>query len=82
MKTTIQEKDGCMVAILEGSLNTAEAPETEKAMAPLFDVEGKDIILKKKVSMCTFRVSTTMSAPSLPSPASAISSSSNKRRLN
>lgn len=45
MKTTIQEKDGCMVAILEGSLNTAEAPETEKAMAPLFDVEGKDIIL-------------------------------------
>ena len=45
MKTTIQEKDGCMVAILEGSLNTAEAPETEKVMAPLFDVEGKDIIL-------------------------------------
>lgn len=45
MKTTIQEKDGSMVAILEGSLNTAEAPETEKTMAPLFDVEGKDIIL-------------------------------------
>lgn len=45
MKTTIQEKDGSMVAILEGSLNTAEAPETEKAMAPLFGAEGKDIIL-------------------------------------
>ena len=34
-----------MVAILEGSLDTAAAPETEKAMSPLNDVEGKDIII-------------------------------------
>lgn len=45
MKTTIQEQDGKMVAILAGSLDTAAAPETEKAMSPLNDVEGKDIII-------------------------------------
>ena len=45
MKTTIQEQDCNMVAILEGSLDTAAAPETEKAMSPLNDVEGKDIII-------------------------------------
>ena len=45
MKTTIQEIDGKMVAILEGSLDTAAAPETEKTMSQLYDVEGKDIII-------------------------------------
>ena len=45
MKTTIQEQDGNMVAILEGNLNTAVAAATEKAMSPLNDVEGKDIII-------------------------------------
>ena len=45
MKTTIQEQDGNVVAILEGNLNTAVAAETEKAMDPLNDVEGKDIII-------------------------------------
>ena len=45
MKTTIQEQDGNMVAILEGNLDTAAAAETEKAMSPLNDVEGKDIII-------------------------------------
>lgn len=45
MKTTIQEQDGNMVAILEGSLDTSVAAETEKAMSPLNDVGGKDIII-------------------------------------
>lgn len=45
MKTTIQEQDGNLVAILEGSLDTAAAAETEKAMSPLNDVEDKDIII-------------------------------------
>jgi anti-anti-sigma factor len=45
MKTTIQEQDGNVVAILEGSLDTAAAAETEKAMDTLNDVEGKDIII-------------------------------------
>ena len=45
MKTTIQEQDGNVVAILEGNLDTAAAPATEKAMSPLYDAEGKDIII-------------------------------------
>ena len=45
MNVTIQEQDGNMVAILKGNLNTAVAAETEKAMDPLNDVEGKDIII-------------------------------------
>lgn len=45
MNVTIQEQDGKMVAILVGSLDTAAAPETEKAMSPLNNVEGKDIVI-------------------------------------
>ena len=45
MNVKIEEIDGNMVAILVGSLDTAAAPETEKAMSPLNDVEGKDIII-------------------------------------
>ena len=45
MKTTIQEQDGDVVAILEGSLDTAAAREIEEIMNPLNDVEGKDIII-------------------------------------
>ena len=44
MNVRIEEQDGNMVAILEGNLDTAAAAETEKAMSPLYDVEGKDII--------------------------------------
>ncbi len=45
MKTTIQEQDNNIVAFLEGSLDTAAAAETEKAMSPLNDVADKDIII-------------------------------------
>ena len=45
MNVRIEEQDGNMVAILKGSLDTAAAAETEKAMSPLNDVEGKDIII-------------------------------------
>lgn len=45
MNVTIQEQDGSMVASLVGSLDTAAAAEAEKAMSPLYDVEGKNIIL-------------------------------------
>ena len=45
MNVTIKEQDGNMVAYLAGSLDTAAAAETEKAMNPLNDVEGKDIII-------------------------------------
>ena len=45
MNVKIKEQDGNMVAYLAGSLDTAAAAETEKAMNPLNDVEGKDIII-------------------------------------
>ena len=45
MNVSIKEQDGKMIAILAGSLDTAAAPETEKAMSPLNDVKGKDIII-------------------------------------
>ena len=45
MNVGIEEIDGNVVAILEGTLDTAAAAETEKAMSPLNDVEGKDIII-------------------------------------
>ena len=45
MNVRIEEIDGSVVAFLAGILDTAAAPETEKAMNPLNDVEGKDIII-------------------------------------
>lgn len=45
MTTTIQENEGQLVAIFEGRLDTAAAPQTEKDMAPLANCEGRDIIL-------------------------------------
>ena len=45
MNVKIEEIDGNVVAILEGTLDTAAAAETEKAMSPLNDVEDKDIII-------------------------------------
>ena len=45
MNVRIEEIDGNVVAILEGTLDTAAAAETEKAMSPLNDMEGKDIII-------------------------------------
>ena len=45
MNVRIEEIDGNVVAFLAGILDTAAAPETEKAMKPLNDVEGKDIII-------------------------------------
>jgi len=45
MNVRIEEIDGNVVAFLAGILDTAAAPETEKAMSSLNDVEGKDIII-------------------------------------
>jgi len=45
MKTSIQELDGKVVAILEGSLDTVAAAETEEALRPLGSVEDKDIVI-------------------------------------
>jgi len=45
MKTTIQENEKQLVAILEGELDTAAAPAFEEAMQPLFDSKGRGIVI-------------------------------------
>ena len=45
MTTTIKEQDGTLVATFEGRLDTAAAPEAEKAMAPLTQGATQDIVL-------------------------------------
>ena len=45
MTTSIEEIDGKLVATLIGELDTAAAPETEKALQPLWDSKGKDIVI-------------------------------------
>lgn len=44
MKTTIQENEKVMVAVLEGRLDTAVAPEVGHALQPLYEAHGRDII--------------------------------------
>jgi len=46
MKTTIQELEGRIVATLEGELDTAAAIEVEKELQPLYNNEGRDIVIE------------------------------------
>lgn len=45
MTTSIQEKDGKIFAKLSGELDTAAAQETENALQPLLNCQGKDIVI-------------------------------------
>ena len=45
MKTTIQEQDGQLVAILEGRLDTAVSEDVEETLVPLRDCVDKDIVI-------------------------------------
>lgn len=45
MNTIIKEQNGELVALFEGRLDTAAAPQTEKNLAPLADCAGKNILL-------------------------------------
>lgn len=45
MKTTIFQQNDDFVAVLEGRLDTASAPATEKELQPLYEGAGHDIIL-------------------------------------
>ena len=45
MTTKVEEIDGKLVATLIGELDTAAAAETEKALMPLLNSEGKEIII-------------------------------------
>ena len=44
MKTEIQQQGDTVTAILEGRLDTAAAPETEKEIQPLYDLNGQTIV--------------------------------------
>lgn len=46
MKTSIEELEGMIVATLEGELDTAAAIEVEKELKPLFESEGRDIVIE------------------------------------
>ena len=46
MKTEIQEMDGKLIAMLEGEMDTAAAIEAEKAMQPLFEANGRDVVIE------------------------------------
>lgn len=45
MTTKVEEIDGKLVATLVGELDTAAAAETEKALMPLLNADGKEIII-------------------------------------
>jgi anti-anti-sigma factor len=45
MKTTIQETEKQIVAILSGEMDTAAALEMENAMKPFADSKGRDILI-------------------------------------
>ena len=45
MQTTIQESEGQLVALFQGRLDTAAAPQAEKDIAPLANCDGRDIVL-------------------------------------
>lgn len=45
MQTSITEQDGLYVVSLEGRLDTAAAPQTERELSSLYTCSGKDIIL-------------------------------------
>ena len=45
MNTKIEEIDGKYVATLEGEMDTAAATEAEKVLKPLYQSNGKDVII-------------------------------------
>ena len=45
MKTSIQEKDNRITAILSGEMDTAAALEIETSLLPLYDSAGRDIVI-------------------------------------
>ena len=45
MNTKIEEIDGKFVATLEGEMDTAAALEAEEVLKPLYNSDGKDLII-------------------------------------
>lgn len=45
MKTTVKEIDGKYMVTLEGEMDTAAAMEAEEVLKPLYQSNGKDVII-------------------------------------
>ena len=45
MNTKIEEIEGKYIATLEGEMDTAAAVEAEKVLEPLYQTNGKDVII-------------------------------------
>jgi anti-anti-sigma factor len=46
METNIEEKDGKLIATLQGEMDTAAALEAEKILQPLYKSEGREVIIE------------------------------------
>lgn len=46
MNTSIEDLEGKIVATLEGELDTAAAMEVEKELQPLYENNGRDIVIE------------------------------------
>ena len=46
MNTRIEEIDGKFIATLEGEMDTAAATEAEEVLKPLYNSNGKDVIIE------------------------------------
>jgi anti-anti-sigma factor len=46
MQTTVEEKDGMILATLDGEMDTAAAMEAEQILSPLYKSNGKDVIIE------------------------------------
>ena len=46
MQTTVEEKDGMILATLDGEMDTAAAMEAEQILSPLYKRNGKDVIIE------------------------------------
>ena len=45
MKTTIEQLENKFLVTLEGELDTAAAVEVEQTLQPLYDSQGKDVVI-------------------------------------
>jgi anti-anti-sigma factor len=46
MNTKIEEIDGKLIATLEGEMDTAAAVEAEEVLKPLYNCNGKDVVIE------------------------------------
>ena len=44
MKTSITQKNGELIAVLEGRLDTSVSAQTEQELQPLYDSQGQNIV--------------------------------------